>query len=254
MEPSNAKRPSPLLAASLFLVAAAAIAFAGTRLLQPAGEVAPVIGANAYRLSPPANLPQVIELRPRFEPVEPPSGWIALPPRTDRPVLVFDRVPEMVLEAGRDYAALVVTNRGRLVVDLLEGRTPITVNSFVWLALHRFYDGVAFHRVIPGFVAQAGDPTGSGGGGPGYQFGLEIHPDLRFDAAGVMGMARAADPNSNGSQFFITLAPAPNLSGQYTVFGRVTDGLEVIQAIRARDPAAGGEADYMERVLILTRD
>lgn len=253
MEPSNAKKPNPLLAASLFVVAAAAIAFAGTRLLQPAGEVAPVIGANAYRLSPPGNLPQAIPLRPRFEPAEPPSGWSALAPRADQPVRVFDRVPETVLEAGRDYAALLVTNRGRVVVDLLEGPTPVTVNSFVWLALHRFYDGVAFHRVIPGFVAQAGDPTGSGGGGPGYQFGLEIHPELRFDSAGVLGMARAADPNSNGSQFFITLAPAPNLNGQYTVFGRVTDGLEVVQAIRARDPGAGGEADYLQRVVILTR-
>jgi cyclophilin family peptidyl-prolyl cis-trans isomerase len=253
MEAPNAKRPKPLLAAAVFVVAAAVIVFAGTRLLQPTGAGRPVIGPNAYRLAPPGNLPQAIPLRPGSDSVEPPAGWTKIPPRAEQPVRVFDRVPETVLEAGKDYAALIVTNRGSFIVDLHEARTPVTVNSFVWLALHRYYDGVSFHRVIPGFVAQGGDPTGSGGGGPGYQFGLEVQPDLRFNEAGVIGMARTNDPNSNGSQFYITLAATPNLNGQYTVFGKVISGLEVVEAIRARDPGAGGEADFMERVVVLTR-
>lgn len=160
--------------------------------------------------------------------------------------------PEQVLQPKTDYRARLITNKGTITVDLFEQQTPKTVNSFVFLALHRFYDNILFHRVIPGFVAQTGDPTGTGSGGPGYQFGLEIDPALNFDAKGILGMARTNDPNSNGSQFFITLAPAPHLNGQYTVFGKVVDGLAVLDQLRStQGPTA--TPDRLEKVEILAR-
>jgi cyclophilin family peptidyl-prolyl cis-trans isomerase len=160
--------------------------------------------------------------------------------------------PDQVLQPKTDYRARLVTNKGTITVDLFEKQAPKTVNSFVFLALHRFYDGVLFHRVIPGFVAQTGDPTGTGSGGPGYQFGLEIDPALNFDAKGILGMARTSDPNSNGSQFFITLAPAPHLNGQYTVFGKVVDGMDVLDKINSTEGPTS-TPDRLETVEILSR-
>ena len=146
---------------------------------------------------------------------------------------------DMVLDSAADYFAVVETDVGRLVLDLYEAQTPITVNSFVFLTLHHFYDGVAFHRVLEGFVAQGGDPNSVdspsgtwGTGGPGYKFGLEIVNGLNFDARGSLGMARAAMPDTNGSQFFITLDPAASLNGMYTVFGKVTEGAGTLDLIK----------------------
>lgn len=111
--------------------------------------------------------------------------------------------------------------------------------------------------MIPGFVAQTGDPTGTGTGGPGYQFGLEVTPSLNYDQAGVLGMARTADPNSNGSQFFITYGPTPNLNGQYTIFGQVIEGLEVVKQLAPTEgvanPARGEARDKILSVKILTK-
>ncbi|MDX2090225.1 MAG: peptidylprolyl isomerase [Kofleriaceae bacterium] len=161
-------------------------------------------------------------------------------------------------EAGKDYLAVIETPVGRIVVDLYEEQTPITVNSFVWLALHHFYDGIAFHRVISGFVAQGGDPNTLeadrstwGEGGPGYEFGLEIVPELTYDGAGVVAMARAAAPNTNGSQFFITFAPQHSLDGDYTIFGRVTEGLDVLPLLVRGEPPAN--PTRMQRVHIVER-
>lgn len=160
--------------------------------------------------------------------------------------------PQQVLQPQTDYRARLVTNKGAITVDLFEQQTPKTVNSFVFLALHRFYDGVLFHRVIPGFVAQTGDPTGTGSGGPGYRFGLEIVPSLNFGAKGILGMARTNDPNSNGSQFFITLDPAPHLSGQYTVFGKVVEGMDVVEKLNSTETSTA-TPDRLETVEILIR-
>ncbi len=154
---------------------------------------------------------------------------------SDTPVRSFKK-PEVVIDHKKyDYYAEIDTSKGKIVVDLLEESAPNTVNSFVFLALHHYFDGLKWHRVVPGFVAQTGDPTGTGAGGPGYQFGLEIDPNLSYDAAGWVGMARTADPNSNGSQFFITLAPTPHLTGQYTIFGKVVAGMDVVQQLTQQD-------------------
>jgi cyclophilin family peptidyl-prolyl cis-trans isomerase len=169
----------------------------------------------------------------------------ALAPLSPMPIRRFAAAPEPALMDGYDYRALVVTDVGTLTIDLFEDAAPVTVNSFVWLARNRFFDGIAFHRVIEGFVAQGGDPnTVDGGratwgrGGPGYTFGLEIVDELRFDGPGVLGMARSSSPASNGSQFYLTLAATPNLDGQYTVFGRVLGvaDLDVIDHIARGEP------------------
>ena len=111
----------------------------------------------------------------------------------------------------------------------------MTVENFVNLARSGFYDGTTFHRVIPGFMAQGGDPTGTGRGGPGYQFSDEFHPELRHNGPGVLSMANAG-PNTNGSQFFITYAATPHLDDRHSVFGQVTGGIDVLRSIRERDP------------------
>ncbi len=123
------------------------------------------------------------------------------------------------------------TPKGVMTVEFFEKDAPNTVANFLKLAKSGFYDGVKFHRVIPNFVIQGGDPTGTGAGGPGYSFITETTPTAKFDSAGVLGMARAQSRSSNGSQFFITLAPAPFLNGDYSVFGKVSSGLEAVNAL-----------------------
>jgi cyclophilin family peptidyl-prolyl cis-trans isomerase len=141
--------------------------------------------------------------------------------------------PALTIDASRKYVAQVHTNRGDFTAELLPEIAPEHVNSFVFLARDNFYDGTKFHRVVPGFVAQGGDPTGTGTGGPGYNVPLEAskEPFKR----GVVGMARSQDPNSAGSQWFVTLGDAPHLNGQYTVFGRVTQGMDAVDAIEVGD-------------------
>ncbi len=143
--------------------------------------------------------------------------------------------PSGDLDLTRKYRARFKTEKGDIVVELYADRAPLTVANFINLARAGFYDGTTFHRVIPGFMAQGGDPTGTGTGGPGYQFGDEFHPSLRHDAPGVLSMANAG-PGTNGSQFFITHGPTPHLDNKHTVFGRVTEGMDVVHALRERDP------------------
>ena len=130
--------------------------------------------------------------------------------------------------------AVIETSKGTIVVELYSDKAPKTVENFVTLAKKGFYNGTIFHRVIPGFMIQTGDPAGTGMGGPGYTFADEFAPDLRHDGPGVLSMANDG-PNTNGSQFFITLAATHWLDGKHTIFGRVVEGLAVVEAIGAAE-------------------
>jgi cyclophilin family peptidyl-prolyl cis-trans isomerase len=163
----------------------------------------------------------------------------------------FDAPPPEIIDPFKRYQATLVTEIGDIVVELFPEQTPLTVNNFVFLARHGWYDDITFHRVIPGFAAQTGDPSGTGYGGPGYVIPDEIVPELRFDAAGWVGMSNAG-PDSNGSLFFITLGPVPEFDGRYTLFGRVVSGLEVAQALTPRDPNNDAEAPPGDRLVTIT--
>ena len=148
--------------------------------------------------------------------------------------------PQMTIDPKKTYTATLNTDLGDIVVRLYADKAPRTVNNFVFLAREGFYNGVTFHRVISDFMAQGGDPTGTGTGGPGYRFADEFHPDLRHDGPGVLSMANSG-PNTNGSQFFITHGATPWLDRKHAVFGKVTSGLSVLMSIPARDPARAKE-------------
>ena len=155
----------------------------------------------------------------------------------------------MRIDVERAYRAILHTQAGDVEVELLPDIAPAAVNNFVCLARDGYYDQTTFHRVVPGFLAQAGDPGGSGRGGPGYRFPDEISQTecLR----GTVGMANAG-PNTNGSQFFILLADSPHLNGRYSLFGRVTSGIEVVDQLTARDPSVDAvPGDALESIEII---
>jgi peptidyl-prolyl cis-trans isomerase B (cyclophilin B) len=141
----------------------------------------------------------------------------------------YDKPPAMTIDANKTYTATIETSLGSIVVELYPKDAPGHVNSFVFLAREGFYEGAIFHRVIPGFMIQGGDPTGTGTGGPGYMLKAEFNS--RKHTRGVLSMARAQDPDSAGSQFFVMHADAPFLDNQYTAFGKATSGLDVVDKI-----------------------
>ena len=147
----------------------------------------------------------------------------------------YPSAPAMSIDPSKAYVATFKTAKGDIVVELFADKVPATVNNFIFLAREGFYDDSTFHRVLPNFMAQGGDPTGTGSGGPGYKFADEFHSDLRHDAPGTLSMANAG-PNTNGSQFFITLVPTPHLDNVHSVFGRVTAGMDVLNSLQERDP------------------
>lgn len=136
--------------------------------------------------------------------------------------------PAMQIDENQQYTATLSTSEGDIIVELSQD-TPVTTNNFVVLASQGFYDGTIFHRVIKDFMIQGGDPEGTGRGGPGYRFGDEFTPE-EFDGPGILAMANAG-PDTNGSQFFITHAATPWLNGAHTIFGRVTEGMDVVDKI-----------------------
>jgi len=163
----------------------------------------------------------------------------------------YASAPPMLIDVNKQYTATVkMAKGGEFIIQLLPAKAPITVNSFVFLARQGYFNGVTFHRVLEGFMAQGGDPTGSGSGGPGYKF-VNEDSDLKFDKAGVVAMANAGR-NTNGSQFFITFTPQPSLNGGYTIFGQVTKGMEVVNGITRRDPTKANQpaGDVIESVTI----
>ena len=143
--------------------------------------------------------------------------------------------PAMTIDPKKKYKARMETDKGTMVIELFADKTPKTVNNFVFLSREGFYDGIIFHRVIKDFMAQGGDPTGTGTGGPGYRFADEFHPRLKHDKPGILSMANAG-PNTNGSQFFITHVPTPHLNNKHTVFGQVVEGMDVLMSIPPSDP------------------
>lgn len=160
----------------------------------------------------------------------------------------FEAPPPMRIDPSRRYRAVLKTEKGDVVIDLFADRAPVTVNNFVFLARNGWYNDITFHYVITDVVAITGDPSGTGFGGPGYTIPDEITETLTFDAPGMVGMLNAG-PNTNGSQFFITMAPLPQLNGRYTLFGRVVEGLEVVRMLRPRNPEAEPGAPPGDRLL-----
>lgn len=163
----------------------------------------------------------------------------------------FTECPPMTVDPKKEYTATIQTEKGDIVVRLFPDVAAMAVNSFIFLAQNSWFDGVTFHRVIPDFVAQTGDPSGSGMGGPGYTFSNEISPNLKFEREGLLGMANAG-PDSNGSQWFITLGPAPHLDGGYTIFGEVISGMEVAQSLTPRDPQQNPGAPPGDQIVTVT--
>lgn len=161
----------------------------------------------------------------------------------------YDSPPPMIIDTSKKYTAYMETEKGTLVLELFAKDVPKTVNNFVFLANEGFYDGTTFHRVIPGFMAQGGDPTGTGRGGPGYMFEDEFTGHKH--GAGALSMANAG-PNTNGSQFFITYAPQPGLDGKHSVFGQLVEGMDVLEKLTPRDPNQNPqfEGDRIIRVII----
>ena len=165
----------------------------------------------------------------------------------------FAAAPDLIIDTSKSYVATITTANGDIVLELFSD-VPITTNNFVFLACKGYYDGVTFHRVIPDFVAQGGDPTGTGSGGPGYTIDDEDDGDHTFEA-GVISMAKGP-PNSTGSQFFITYTPQPGLESGFTVFGRVIEGMDVVQQLTPRNPETEPNAppgDVIETITIEER-
>jgi cyclophilin family peptidyl-prolyl cis-trans isomerase len=163
----------------------------------------------------------------------------------------YSTTPAMSIDSAKKYTATFkMAKGGEFTISLYSDKAPTTVNSFVFLAREKFFDGTTFHRVLDGFMAQGGDPTGTGSGGPGYEFKNE-DSDLKFDKPGVVAMANAGR-DTNGSQFFITFTATPQLDGGYTIFGQVTGGMDVVNGITRRDPDANPNfvGDVIESVTI----
>jgi cyclophilin family peptidyl-prolyl cis-trans isomerase len=150
----------------------------------------------------------------------------------------YDSPPAMTIDTSKSYTATIeMEEGGEIVIELLTSEAPQTVNNFVFLSRDGYYDGVTFHRVLEDFMAQSGDPTGTGSGGPGYTIPDEFSPNARHESAGILSMANVGRPNTGGGQWFITLVPTPWLDDAHSVFGKVTAGMDVVNAIPLRDPA-----------------
>jgi cyclophilin family peptidyl-prolyl cis-trans isomerase len=160
----------------------------------------------------------------------------------------FTDCPPVIVKKTQQYIATLHTEKGDVVIQLFADKAPYTVNSFVFLAKNGWYNNITFHSVIPGRFAQTGDPSGTGKGTPGYYVITEILPDLTFEKPGMVGMVNSG-PDSSGSQFFITYAPAPELNGKYTIFGQVLSGMEVLESLTPRNAQIGVETPAGDRLL-----
>jgi cyclophilin family peptidyl-prolyl cis-trans isomerase/protein-disulfide isomerase len=157
--------------------------------------------------------------------------------------------PPFVIDQDKEYTATITTEKGDLVLELYPEAAPLAVNSFVYLAREGFYDGVTFHRVYHNFMAQTGDPTGTGWSGAGYQYREEIVPELTYDEAYMVGVARGQAEGTSGSQFFITYVPYPSLNGGYTIFAKLIEGMDVLAEITERDADNNPDAPEGDKII-----
>lgn len=167
---------------------------------------------------------------------------------------LYTECPPWIIDQTKSYSATIQTEKGDIKIELYPKSAPITVNSFVFLAREGFYDGVTFHRVMHDFVAQTGDPSGTGISGSGYEFRDEVVPELTYDEPGMVGMANAG-PNTNGSQFFITYEAndsVKNLTGTYTIFGKVLEGMDVLAQLTERNPQTDPNAPAGDKIITIT--
>ena len=176
---------------------------------------------------------------PTSAPVPTPKPTATPVPEPEEPtVKQYSSPPAMTIDPNKSYTAtLELENGGEIVIELFAKEAPVTVNNFIFLARDGYYDNVTFHRVIEGFMAQSGDPTGTGTGGPGYTIPDEFSPERRHDGPGVLSMANVGRPNSGGGQWFITFVATPHLDDAHTVFGKVIEGMDVLNSISIRNPA-----------------
>lgn len=166
----------------------------------------------------------------------------------------FDTCPPLVIEQGQDYTATLHTTRGEITMKLYAQQAPLAVNNFIFLSQQGWYDGNPFYSVIPEKFALTGDPTGSSLGTPGYTFRTETDPNLTFDRPGVVAMNNAGSPNSNGSQFFITFSPQPELNAKFTIFGQVIEGMDILLQLAPRDAAQDATNLFFDQILSVTID
>ena len=225
-EPTRSKKgreaprqnPLPAVLSALVVVAVLAVLIVmlvSNRAGGPQTAAAPTDAAfSAVPTLPPAALPTTAAGQPK----------------------TYSAPPAMTIDPNKNYTATITTPRGDIVVKLRPDLAPQTVNSFIFLSKEGFYNGVTWHRVLPNFMAQGGDPTGTGAGGPGYTLPDEFTDKVLFDRPGILAMANTGAPNSSGSQFFITTAPYPSLNQNYTVFGEVQQGMDIVNGIPLRDP------------------
>lgn len=163
----------------------------------------------------------------------------------------YTSCPAVTVQPDKQYIATLHTEKGDIVLQLFADKTPMTVNSFVFLSREGWYDNITFHRVLPELFAQTGDPSGTGKGNPGYYIITEIDPTLTFDKPGMVAMVNSG-PDTSGSQFFITYAPAAQYNGQYTIFGEVLSGLDVLQQLTPRDAQPGANTPAGDKLLSIT--
>jgi len=163
----------------------------------------------------------------------------------------FTSCPAVTVQSNKRYVANIHTEKGDIAIQLFADKAPRTVNSFLFLVKSGWYDNITFHRVVPELFAQTGDPSGTGKGNPGYYVITEIDPALTFDKPGMVAMVNSG-PDTSGSQFFITYAPAPQFDGKYTIFGEVLSGMEVLKQLTPRDPQPGSDLPPGDRLISVT--
>jgi peptidylprolyl isomerase len=222
---------SAIIVVALFVVLGFVLARSGPGSASQTGEVPTADEFFAATPAPAEAIPTPAEATPESAQAAPTTAPVAGGAKT------YSAPPPMTIDPQKSYLATITTPRGDIEIKLRPDLAPESVNNFVFLAREGFYDGLTWHRVIQGFMAQGGDPVGDGSGGPGYTIHDEFTDKVLFDRPGIVAMARPSAPDSAGSQFFITTAPAPHLNNQYTVFGEVVKGQEIADGIPLRDPA-----------------